>query len=88
MLLPFESVPEKKRKWFLLAEIRFLKNFGLLLTAIMFSKKNENERISFPLENPLPLAVIKDTFKIYFQEMEKLLPMGVIFKILAQNNFH
>ena len=39
-------------------------------------------------ENPLPLAVIKDTFKIYFQEMEKLLPMGVIFKILAQNNFH
>ena len=54
----------------------------------MFSKKNENERISFPLENPLPLAAIKDTFKIYFQEMEKLLPMGVIFKILAQNNFH
>ena len=30
-------------------------------------------------ENPLPLAVIKDSFKMYFHEMEKLL-MEVIFQ--------
>ena len=29
-----------------------------------------------------------DSFKIYFQEMEKLLPMERIFEILAQNGFH
>ena len=39
-------------------------------------------------ENPLPLAVRKDYFKIYFQEMEKLLQMEEIFEILAQNGFH
>ena len=39
-------------------------------------------------ENPLPLAVIKDSFKIYFQEMEKLLPVEDIFEILEQNGFH
>ena len=39
-------------------------------------------------ENPLPLAVINDSFKIYFQEMEKLLPMEGIFEILKQNVFH
>ena len=38
--------------------------------------------------NPLPLAVIKDSSKIYFQEMEKLLPMEDIFEILEQNGFH
>ena len=27
-------------------------------------------------ENPLPLAVIKDTFKIYFQEMKKTASNG------------
>ena len=27
-------------------------------------------------ESPLPLAVIKDTFKIYFQEMKKTAPNG------------
>ena len=48
-LLPFESVPEKKRKRFLLAETRCFKNFGLPLIAIMVSKKNVNERISSPL---------------------------------------
>ena len=32
----------------------------------------------------LPLAVIKDSFKIYFQEMEKLLPMKGIFEILEK----
>ena len=50
MLLPFESVPEKKRKRFLLAETRCFKNFGLPLIAIMVSKKNVNERISSPLK--------------------------------------
>ena len=39
-------------------------------------------------ENPLSLTVIKDSFKIYFQEMEKPLPMEGIFKILTQNGFH
>ena len=34
-------------------------------------------------ENPLPLAVIKDSFKIYFQEMEKLLLLNEIFEILV-----
>ena len=38
--------------------------------------------------NPLPPTVIKDSFRIYFQEMEKLLPMEDIFKILEQNGFH
>ena len=38
-LLPIESVPEKKRKRFLLVETRFIKNFGLPLIAIMVSKK-------------------------------------------------
>ena len=33
-------------------------------------------------ENPLPLAVIKDSFKIYFHEIEKLLPMdGILQKL-------
>ena len=39
-------------------------------------------------ENPLPLAVIKDSFKIYFQEIEKLLPMEEIFELYEQNGFH
>ena len=36
----------------------------------------------------MPLAVIKNSFKIYFQEVEKLLPMEGIFEILEQNGFH
>ena len=36
------------------------------------------------MENPLPLAVIKDSFETYFQEMEKLLPMEGIFEILEK----
>ena len=44
------------------------------------------ERISFP-ENLLPLAVIKDSFKIYFHEMEKLLPVKRISEELEQNGF-
>ena len=36
----------------------------------------------------MPLAVIKDSFKTYFEENEKLLPMEEIFEILAQNGFH
>ena len=39
-------------------------------------------------ENLLPLAVIKDSLKTYFEENEKLLPMEEIFEILAQNGFH
>ena len=31
---------------------------------------------------------MKNSFKIYFQEMEKLLPMEGIFEILKQNVFH
>ena len=33
-------------------------------------------------EIPLPLAVMKDSLEIYFQEIEKLLPMEGIFEIL------
>ena len=33
-------------------------------------------------------AVIKDSFKIYVQEMEKPLSMEVILEILEQNGFH
>ena len=44
-LLPFESVSEKKRKRFLLAETRFFKIFDVPLIAIMVSKINVNERI-------------------------------------------
>ena len=36
-----------------------------------------NERMSF---QNISLAVIKDSFKIYFHEMEKLLPVENIFK--------
>ena len=39
-------------------------------------------------ENPLPLAVIKNSFKLYFQEIVKLLLMEGIFEMLAQNGFH
>ena len=39
-------------------------------------------------EDPLPLAVIKNSFKIYCQEMEKLLQMEGIFEIYEQNGFH
>ena len=44
------------------------------------------ERISFP-ENLLPLAVIKDSFKIYFHEMVELLPVKRISEELEQNGF-
>ena len=40
------------------------------------------------IENLLALAVVKDSFKLYFREMEKLLPMEEIFEILEQNGFH
>ena len=36
----------------------------------------------------MPLAVIKDSFKIYFHEMEKLLPVERIFEELEQRGFH
>ena len=45
-----------------------------------------NERILFPLKrNPLPLTVIKDLFKIYIHEIEKLLPVERIFEKLGKN---
>ena len=44
-----------------------------------------NERILFPLKrNPLPLTVIKDLFKIYIHEIEKLLPVERIFDKLEK----
>ena len=38
----------------------------------------------YQIKNPLTLAVIKDSFRIYFQEMEKLRPMEGIFEILGK----
>ena len=47
-----------------------------------------NERILLPLnENPLPLTVINDLFKICFHDMEKLLSVEEIFEKLKQNGF-
>ena len=43
------------------------------------------EHRSHYTENPLPPAVIKNSFKIYFREMEKLLPVEKIFEILEEN---
>ena len=52
------------------------------------NKENINERISFPVNrNPLPLTVIKDSFKICFHEIEKLLPVERIFEKLKENSF-
>ena len=50
----------------------------------MVSKKeNMNESISFHLNrNPLQLTVVRDSFKTYFNEMEKLLPVERIFEKL------
>ena len=73
--LPFESVSEKNwRKRFPLAEIRFFKkcwpppNYNNGFQKI-WMKESETE-------SPLPLAVIKDTFNIYFQEMKKTASNG------------
>ena len=47
-----------------------------------------NETISFPLNRKsAQLALINDSFKIYFHEMEKLLPVEGIFDKLEQNTF-
>ena len=40
------------------------------------------------IESPLPLAVLKDSFRIYFHEMEKLLPLEWIFEELEQSAFN
>ena len=57
--------------------------------AIMVSKKiSMKEYRSHQTENPLPLIVIKDSFKICFHEMEKLLPVKRIFEKLEENRFH
>ena len=50
----------------------------------MVSEKCEWKNIVSTKQKTLPLAVIKDSFKIYFQEMEKLLPMKGIFEILEK----
>ena len=63
-LLPFESVP--KKNGFPRRNKILLKTIGLLLIAIMVSKKIWMEEYRFHLiENPLPLAVIKDSFNIF-----------------------
>ena len=36
----------------------------------------------------LPLAIIKDSLKIYFHEMEKLLPVEGLFEKLEENGVH
>ena len=53
----------------------------------MVSKKeNMNERILFLLNRyPLQLTDVRDSFKIYFHEMEKLLPVERIFEKLEEN---
>ena len=57
--------------------------------AIMVSKKIwMQEYRSYWKDNSLPLAVIKDSFKIYFHQMEKLLPVEEILEELEQNGFH
>ena len=52
----------------------------------MVSNKCEWNYIVSIIRNPL-LAIIKDSFKIYFHEMEKLLPMEGISEKLKQNGF-
>ena len=48
-----------------------------------------NKRISFPLKRiSVATATIKDSFKIYFHEMEKLFPVERMFEKLKQNGFH
>ena len=52
-------------------------------------QKNLNKKISSPLNRKsVATGCKKDSFKIYFQEMEKLLPMERIFEILEQNLLH
>ena len=64
-------------------------NIGLSLMAVMVSKKIwMKEYRSHQTENSLLLAVIKDSFKIYFHEMEKLLTVERIFEELEQNGFY
>ena len=65
-------------------------NIGFFpITITVLKQKNLNGKISIPLtENPLPLGTLKDSFKTYFHEMEKLLPMERLFKKLEQNGFH
>ena len=67
----------------------FFLNVDLPLITVMVSKKMWMKEYRFhKTENLLPLAVVKDSFKLYFREMEKLLPMEEIFEILEQNGFH
>ena len=40
---------------------------------------------SHQIENLFPLAVIRDWIKIYFLEMEKLLPVEMIFEKFERN---
>ena len=49
----------------------------------MSTSKNEGFLEKCDFTGSLPVAVIQDSFKIYFQEIEK-----GIFEMLAQNGFH
>ena len=40
------------------------------------------------MENPLPLAVIKDVIKIHFHKEKNLIPVETIFEELEQSGFH
>ena len=56
---------------------------------IMASKKIWMEEYrSHETENSFQLALIKDSFRIYFHEMEKLLLVERIFEELEQNGFY
>ena len=80
-ILPFESVSEKSEENTFHYCSPSNGNNGF--------KENMYERISFKSkENPLPLEGIKDSFKIYFRQMEKLLLVERISKRLEENRFH
>ena len=82
--------PKKLKKMASTNKNKISLNIGFFPIAItVLKQKNLNGKISIPLtENPLPLGALKDSFKTYFHEMEKLLPMERLFKKLEQNGFH
>ena len=83
------SVWQSYRKRFPLEKNIIFLNIGHPLLAITVSK--EIWMKEYPLhwtENALPLAVIKDSLKIHFHEMGKLLPLERKFEEFVQNGFH
>ena len=67
---------------------KILLNISLSLTTIVVSEKvRVNEYCFHKTKTPLILAVIMDSFKIYFHEMENLPPVERIFQKLEQG-FH